>query len=126
MAKRAAESRRRNKERLAAEEGSEAEQARRRVDGLPGRDSLSELAGAVVVDVLNKVLVGKIPVNGGNAKSIAEMAYSIVRLESGDPTTITGTVDREQLLGQIKSLRDAAQKRQQHADTSTGGATDSE
>jgi hypothetical protein len=54
------------------------------------------------------------------------MAYSIVRLESGDPTTITGTVDREQLLGQIKSLRDAAQKRQQHADTSTGGATDSE
>jgi hypothetical protein len=72
----------------------------------------------------NEQVKGSIPFSGSKTSgSKAELAYSVVRLESGDPMTISGTVDRDELIGQIKSLRDAAQKGQQRAATSAVGAT---
>lgn len=76
------------------------------------RAEIATLAQAIVVDIARKVLAGQIPVTTSlDAQRLSDCFINILRLEGGQPTSITGAVTREEILAGITDLQEKATER---------------
>lgn len=85
----------------------------RRAERSGDRDTIGKLAQSALIALLVKVQGGEVTDDkqlNAYSRLISDL-FAIVRLESGDPTSISGTQDAAALRVQVKAFRDALAKR---------------